>query len=433
MALEHHSNIWEFLVNEGYISGNPDYYALGQAQPFEYENAIRVAIAAANNSDRPDIARRDLFSALHQVGAFQGDANAFITGRFSTGHTVQPVDIDNLVSASVAFFSRNPSGTPGPTPPQSAPPSPIAPTPLPQPVEPPVPPLPTPAPGDPFDPTDPSTPEPSTPIDFEARARLLYPWLPQDLLRVYADSWAETGDPALALATVRQHPSYDQHFPGIKRSDGSLRMSESEWFSTREAYSTLIREYGLNDSLFSGRFDQLMENDVSPAELAQRLGAAYSQIVSNIPAVRQAYAAWFGDGMTDAAIFASFIDADVADDILNERIAISQVAAEGLSRGFDFGQGFATELTRGGLNQSTARQFFIEADNQLTTLDTLVRRHRDPDDDFDLNEFAQSQVFGDPTQRRRIQRVLAAETASFTDRLGTRALDEDLRVGLSPR
>jgi hypothetical protein len=234
----------------------------------------------------------------------------------------------------------------------------------------------------------------------------------------------------MALADVRTSSAYNQAFPGIKRADGTLRMTEQEWFSTREAYGTLFREYGLNDALFQDRFVELMEGDVSASELGARLGGAYSQIIGNIEGVRNYYAQWFGDGqMTDQAIFASFIDPTVGDDILQRRISIAQVGAEGGARGFDPSQAFTEKLVAGGVDQQQARAFYSAAEGQLQTLDTLVRRHHDPDDTFDLVEFADANIFGSAVENRRIQRALRAEAASFTaGGIGTINTADDLAV-----
>lgn len=269
---------------------------------------------------------------------------------------------------------------------------------------------------------------------LEDDVRALIPWLPEELLDTYVNEWTQSGDAELALAKVRQSPQYDKHFPGIKRDDGTLRMSESEWFSTREAYRQLFQDFGLNDQLFQKRFTELVEGEVSPSELAGRLGAAFDVIRNQIPQVKRVYARWFGEqGISDQGIFAAFIDPDVGDAILNRRIGMAQVAAEGLARGFQPGRQLTRRLFQAGVGQEQAQQFFIAAEGQLQTLQQLAARHRDPDDTFDLVEFAEATVFGDPEQTRRIRRLLRAEASLFTDQLGAVAQDDFALTGLTPR
>jgi hypothetical protein len=262
----------------------------------------------------------------------------------------------------------------------------------------------------------------------------LYPWLPPHLVDVFADNWADTGDAALALAQTRGDPTYAEYFPGIKRSDGSLRMSEQEWFSTREAYTRLFSEFGINGAVFDGRFTELMEGDVSPAELAGRLGGAYEQILTNIPEVRSEFSRLYGVDMTDEAIFSWFIDPTVGDALVSRKISVAQISGESVARGFTPDEAFASRLEAGGVDQAAARQFFSEAEDVVPTLDQLARRFRDPDPTFDVEELAEASIFGSAGQGRRMRRLLASETSLYSDRLGSIATDEDLRIsGLSAR
>lgn len=281
------------------------------------------------------------------------------------------------------------------------------------------------------------TPDPATdpdpkPVDWLEQARTLFPWMPEPLLKVFADAWAETGDTEVALARMRQSPQYDRYFAGNRRPDGTFRMTEAEYMSTIRAYRTLLSDFGLNPDLFQKRFVSLIEGEVSPLELRERLGAAYEGIIANIPQVREFYAR-YGYDLSDAAIFASVIDPEIGDAILARRIAVAQVGGEGLARGFDVDLSFAERLADAGLSQQEARGFFARAEAELPTLETLARRHYDPDDTFDLGEFAELAVFGDSEQARRVRRLIDAEIALFSERLGSIAADDFRLTGLRAR
>lgn len=290
-----------------------------------------------------------------------------------------------------------------------------------------------PAPATPEEPTpDPATdPEPK-PVDWLEQARTLFPWMPEPLLKVFADAWAETGDTEVALGRMRQSPQYDRYFAGNRRPDGTFRMTEADYMSTMRAYRTLLSDFGLNPDLFQKRFVSLIEGEVSPLELRERLGAAYEGIVANIPQVREFYAR-YGYDLSDAAIFASVIDPEIGDAILARRIAVAQVGGEGLARGFDVDLSFAERLADAGLSQQEARGFFARAEAELPTLETLARRHYDPDDTFDLGEFAELAIFGDSEQARRVRRLIDAEIALFSERLGSIAADDFRLTGLRAR
>lgn len=274
---------------------------------------------------------------------------------------------------------------------------------------------------------DPVEPEP---IDFEAQVEALFPYLPNELVKIFADAWAESGDADLALAEMRQSSQYDKYFAGNRREDGSLRMSEAEYLATMDGYRRMMSDFGLNPDVFSDRFVGLIEGDVSVQELAQRLGAAYEGIVTNIPQVREFYAQTYGLELSDQAIFAGFIDPDIGQQILNRQIAVAQIGGEGLARGFDVDEltDLAGDLADAGLDQGNARQFFTTAEARLPILERLAQRHADPDDTFDLGELADAAIFGDSEQARRIRRLLDAEASLFSDQLGTVVMDDSLRL-----
>lgn len=431
---------WQWLAQPfGLIQGDWTAYQTGvfstgvPLSTADYEHAIRTAINNLATASDPT-ARREFFRRLQEAGGLvpTDDINYYIDGLASQG------EIDNLIRmSSQRLYSKaitqpstinpttgltDPTLEPDPTfEDVTSPTSPTAPQPEPQPD-------PTPDPG-----SDPGGGGGGR-IDYEAQARALYPYLPDSLIKIFADAWAESGNAAVALGVMRSSGAYESAFPGIKRSDGTIRMSEQEWYATREAYSRLFREFGLNSDLFSGRFTTLMENAVSPSELASRLGAAYEQIITNIPEVKQAFSEIYGIGMTDQAIFAFFLDPDIADAILTHKISVAQVSGEGLARGFDVADPFAERLASAGVNQLAARQFFAEAEDRLPTLDELARRFRDPDQTFGLEEFAEASVFGGAEQSRRIRRLLGAERSMFTENVGQVRMDDDFALeGLRPR
>lgn len=286
-----------------------------------------------------------------------------------------------------------------------------------------------PPPKDPPVPQPPPPPPPpaSTPIDYRARAAALYPFLPPSLLDVFAEKWADTGDVDLALAETRADSRYDSYFPGIKRADGSLRMSESEYLGRIDGYHMALSQFGLNSTVFSNHFVEMIEGDLDPSELASRLGAAYDQIITAMPGVRAFYSANYGVDMTDEAIFASFIDPDLGNAILNQRIAVSQIGGAGAAFGFQIDLAFAERIRQQGLGATQANKAFAEAAYQIPILDTLARRF-DTDPDVDLIEFTNASIFADPAQIRRLNRIRGAETSSFTDPLGTIRTGSDFAV-----
>jgi len=244
---------------------------------------------------------------------------------------------------------------------------------------------------------------------------VLFPGFGPELVQIYATSWVESGDAALALATVRQSEAYERQFPGLRRDDGSIRMTELEYMGAKDAFATTLLSVGVNPDYFDNLFSTLVEGEVSPREMNDRVESAYQAILQFAPELREFYATNYGIGMSDEAIVASFLDPAVGEEILSQRVAVSQIGAAASSKGFDIDFSLAEQLFGLGTTEGEARQTFGEAKESIPIFDALARRHHDPDDDFDINEFVSATLLDDPLERRRMRRLISQERSLFTE------------------
>jgi hypothetical protein len=251
----------------------------------------------------------------------------------------------------------------------------------------------------------------------ERRIQRLYPWLPSELVKLYVSHWTESGDSALAWAEVRAAPAYERWYPGNRRADGTLRMSEAAYSSTIEAYDDVFESVGLNARLFRSQYQNLIEGDVSADELAaERVDPIYERIVEAAPEIMAWYAEHNGLQMTFEAILAARLDPDVIGvKILNREIGMAEIGGTAVGAGFgDVDLGLVERLYERDITKAQAEQVFGEARNFVPVLNVLAARHADPDDEFDLQDFTASEVFSDPVQRRRMRRLVAQERSTFT-------------------
>ena len=271
--------------------------------------------------------------------------------------------------------------------------------------------------------------------EFLRQARALLPWLPESLIRIYADSFAETQNRDIAIAEVRKSPEYNAVYPGNIRDDGTVRLSEQDYSAVKESYGLTLEDYGLNTEYFSNTFTKLIEAGVSPNEFRARIESARSGFVENVPAVKEYYSQNFGLDLNDNQIFASIIDPDVGQAILEGRITQAQIGGEAQARGFQLSRDEAQALERAGLSQAQARQLFAAAETEVPRLATLTRRFEGTEEPevttaemtpeglverpgYDIEEFVQAQVFMSAQERERIRRLEAEEESLFTPMTG---------------
>ena len=268
--------------------------------------------------------------------------------------------------------------------------------------------------GQPRDPEpQPRDPELEGRMGARAAMRATMSWLPDDLLNIYIDEWVRHGDGQLAWGVVRQSPTYKQHFPGIHRDDGTLRMNEQEYLAHRDAFRRSFTQWGLNPQLFEGHHVALIEGDVSPQEFRQRMEAKITGVMQNLPQVREQFGRFYGiDAMDDRALIAAALDPNVGLELLQGRITAAQVGAEAAAQGFDRGRGRAEHLAQaGGLDQMGARQVFGQAARTVPQMQRFATRFRDQP--FGVEQFEEAAVFGSAEEQQRMQRLTASEQALF--------------------
>ncbi len=249
-------------------------------------------------------------------------------------------------------------------------------------------------------------------------AQSLYPNMPPDILELFANEWARTGDPQVAIAEVRRSPTYEIAFPGNKRPDGTVKFDEVTYTGLKESYIGTLQEYGIprNTSvdLLTDRFTGLIEGEVSAREFAQRVDAVYQGIQENIPEVTEFYRENFGLELTPEAIFVGALDPTVGEEIVAGRITTAQIGGEAARAGFEISGDFAQRLQRAGISQAQARQLFTSAQSELPRLQELQARGGvvEPEQ-FTLEQFTEAAVFQSPEELEEIRQLEAEEQSRF--------------------
>lgn len=250
--------------------------------------------------------------------------------------------------------------------------------------------------------------------ELRGRARTLHPWLPEDLLSTFVDAWIETGSPQQALAEMRQSDNYERHFPAIFRDDGTMRMGEREYLATRAQMEQHVASYDVNPERFQSHITQAIEGEQSPDELRGRLSAMWGRVIDNADAVRQEFGRHYNiDNLSDSALFASALDPELGQDVLNRRIDVAEVAGGFRDEGWRRSENRIRELMDEGVEGfGQARSLARQITRRQGQLSVLGRRHNEGD--FSRRDVEEATVFEDEGGQRRIQRTMAAEQSLFS-------------------
>ena len=260
------------------------------------------------------------------------------------------------------------------------------------------------------------------------QAKGLFPYLDDRLIRLYLDKYAESGNERLALAEMRADPIMAEVYPGIKRTDGTLRMTEQEYVAAIDNMKASLRNYNLNPNEFEDDIVGAISGDVSPLEFRQRLDAGYEGVVNNIPQVKEAYLENFGVDLPDESIFAMFVSPNVATKILEGNIRASQVIGEAESAGFGVNKLVAQSLVQQGLTQEGARKGFGQAQLSLRGIQGAAARQGRQD--ITATEYVEATQLGAAQELQRLQNVLQQVETESSAILGAVRTQQGAVTGL---
>lgn len=192
----------------------------------------------------------------------------------------------------------------------------------------------------------------------KADAAALYPYFPSNILDELIMKWTETGSIDIALATVRSGDAYAAAFPGIRREDGSLRMTEIQYLELKDSMKDQLRNYNLNPDIFADEIVQAIEGDVNIQEFSARLEFGYNELMNNKDLVLEIYKENHGLDLTEEALFAMFISPDISTSVLENDILVSQILAEAEIAGTTVGMTTAEKFVKADIAQRDAAQIF---------------------------------------------------------------------------
>ncbi len=199
-----------------------------------------------------------------------------------------------------------------------------------------------------------------TPTKDDAAA--LYPYFPSNILDGIVAEWTRTGSIDIALATVRGSDEYAKAFPGIRREDGTLRMTEIQYLELKDGMKDALRTYNLNPDIFAEEITAAISGDVDIQEFKARLEFGYEQLVNNKDQVLEIFNEQYGYAIDETSLFAMFISPTISTAVLENQILTSQILAEAEIATVSVGLTTAEKFVEADISQKDAAKVFARTD-----------------------------------------------------------------------
>lgn len=148
------------------------------------------------------------------------------------------------------------------------------------------------------------------------------------------------------MLDLAKTPEYKARFPAMEQLSASGRaISEAQYIGYENAVRGIMRNSGLPPEFYNepGDFASLLTNDVSVAEVEQRVNNAYTKIAMAPQDVKDAFAHMYGPNSDNA--FAAFVlDPEKAQPLIQKQVNAALITAQGGRSGLDISQGVAEQV-----------------------------------------------------------------------------------------
>jgi hypothetical protein len=204
-------------------------------------------------------------------------------------------------------------------------------------------------------------------------------------------------------------------------------LTPAEYLNLEDGYRQILRSYGLNQFDTDDYVSQFIANDVSAAELSNRVVTAVQRVRNADPAIAATLKQYYGIGDTD--LVAYVLDPNQQFPKISTQVAAAEIGAAAGLQGLAPGVAVAEQLARQGVTQAEAQRGYATIANILPSAQKLSEIYGSTLEGYGLGE-AEQEVFNSlASAQRKRQRLIERETAAFTGSSGAGRTTLGTQVG----
>ena len=206
---------------------------------------------------------------------------------------------------------------------------------------------------------------------------------------------------------------------------GLRALSPAEYIGLEDQYQNIMRNYGLPDSYWKKGdlgiqegFTKLLANDVSAAELEDRVMTAQNRVVNANPQVKEALKKFYPD-ITDSDILAYALDPQKALTDIKRKVTAAEIGGAALGQGLSASQLGAEGLAAAGVTKQQAEQGYGQIAELLPTSQKLSQIYGEQPYNQQQAEAEIFNLAGSAEASKRRKKLSQLEQASFSGSSGT--------------
>jgi NADPH-dependent ferric siderophore reductase len=194
-------------------------------------------------------------------------------------------------------------------------------------------------------------------------------------------------------------------------------LSPGEYLNVEDGYRQVLRAYGLKQFDTDDYVSQFIANDVSAAELSNRVVTAVQRVQNADPAISRQLRDYYGIGQAD--LVAYVLDPNQQFQKIERQVAASEIGVAAARQGLQAGVSVAEQLAAQGVTQAEAQKGYATIADILPTAEKLSDIYGNTLDTYGQSE-AEQEVFNSlASAQRKRQKLTQREIASFSGAAGT--------------
>ena len=198
---------------------------------------------------------------------------------------------------------------------------------------------------------------------------------------------------------------------------GLAVLNPAEYLNVEDGYRQVLRAYGLKQFDTDDYVSQFIANDVSAAELSNRVVTAVQRVQNADPAISQQLRDFYGIGQAD--LVAYVLDPNQQFQKIERQVAASEIGVAAARQGLKTGVSVAEQLAAQGVTQAEAQKGYATIADILPTAEKLSDIYGKTLDTYGQSE-AEQEVFNSlASAQRKRQKLTQREIASFSGAAGT--------------
>lgn len=223
---------------------------------------------------------------------------------------------------------------------------------------------------------------------------------------------------ATITLALQETPEYQVRFAAnqerLKKNLSVL--SPAEYINLEDSYRQVLRSYGLTQFDNDSYVKQFIANDVSAAELSNRVVTAVQRVQNADPAILSQLTDYYGIGRND--LVAYVLDPSQQFQKIQRQVAAAEIGVAAAKQGLQSNVAVSEQLAAQGITEAEAQKGYATIADILPTATKLSEIYGATLDTYDQST-AEQEVFNQlASAQRKRQRLAATEVASFSGSAG---------------